>query len=63
MRRRTELILRLFVAYDDACRVGVGFRQREFPNVVERVLSAIDYSLMSGVVDGNVVAGVGGGIP
>ncbi len=51
------------MTYNDACIVGVGFRQREFPNVVERVLSAVDYSVVSGVVDGNIVAGVGCGIP
>ncbi len=27
------------------------------------MLSAVDYSVVSRVVDGNVVAGVGGGIP
>jgi hypothetical protein len=41
------------MANNDACRVGVGFGQREFPDIIELVLVAVDNSVVSRVADGD----------
>ncbi len=43
----------------DECRVRVGFRERKFPDVVERVFGAVDDCVVGGIVDGDASLWVG----
>ncbi len=47
---------------DNAGGVGGRLGQRELPDVVGRKLSAVDYSLLGGVVDRDAGARVGSGV-
>ncbi len=50
------------MADDNAGGVGDGLRQRELPDVVSRKFSAVDYSLVGGVVNIDAGARVGGSL-
>jgi hypothetical protein len=52
-----------FVANDDAGSVGVGFGERELPDIVERLFSAVNHRVMGRVINGDASLGVSGYVP